>query len=209
MFHFKTLFFFTSNPYPPQQKYITRNISTLYINNTHSQNRFEILRFETIRNKNKGVAAPREGWALNKRERLGARQMGGWIQKKRFRNSESLWVTDGARTHDIWNHNPTLCQLSYSHHLRSSIYLVAKTFDGLLQTVNVNLQAAFKVGCFVLVDNVAFCQFVQHSCYFGQKSLGCCLVGGSTQSLHGVTSCSVVVLIRNPVCFGLANTFFG
>jgi hypothetical protein len=25
-------------------------------------------------------------------------------------------VADGARTHDHWNHNPGLYQLSYSHH---------------------------------------------------------------------------------------------
>lgn len=28
-----------------------------------------------------------------------------------------LWVTSGARTHDFWNHNPTLYQLSYGHHM--------------------------------------------------------------------------------------------
>ena len=25
-------------------------------------------------------------------------------------------VSDGIRTHDIWGHNPVLCQLSYTHH---------------------------------------------------------------------------------------------
>src|SRR5579885_926750 len=25
-------------------------------------------------------------------------------------------VTDGARTHNLWSHNPGLCQLSYGHH---------------------------------------------------------------------------------------------
>ena len=28
-----------------------------------------------------------------------------------------FWVTSGARTHDTRNHNPMLCQLSYSHHV--------------------------------------------------------------------------------------------
>ena len=28
-------------------------------------------------------------------------------------------VTSGARTHDTRNHNPMLCQLSYSHHICS------------------------------------------------------------------------------------------
>ena len=32
-------------------------------------------------------------------------------------NSISFWVTSGARTHDTRNHNPMLCQLSYSHHV--------------------------------------------------------------------------------------------
>ena len=27
----------------------------------------------------------------------------------------AFWVTSGARTHDTRNHNPMLCQLSYSH----------------------------------------------------------------------------------------------
>ena len=131
------------------------------------------------------------------------------LDKKRGELSfSSPGVTDGARTHDIWNHNPTLCQLSYSHHLRSSLYLVAKTCTGLLQTVNVNLQAAFEVGCFVLVNDVLLCEFVQHCSYFGKQSLSSSFVGGTTQCLHSVTSCSVVVLIRNPVSLGLANTFF-
>ena len=29
----------------------------------------------------------------------------------------AFWVTSGARTHDTRNHNPMLCQLSYSHHV--------------------------------------------------------------------------------------------
>ena len=32
-----------------------------------------------------------------------------------------VWVTSGARTHDIRNHNPTLCQLSYGHHIESGM----------------------------------------------------------------------------------------
>ena len=31
----------------------------------------------------------------------------------------AFWVTSGARTHDTRNHNPMLCQLSYSHHVCS------------------------------------------------------------------------------------------
>ena len=31
----------------------------------------------------------------------------------------AFWVTSGARTHDTRNHNPMLCQLSYSHHICS------------------------------------------------------------------------------------------
>ena len=34
----------------------------------------------------------------------------------------AFWVTSGARTHDTRNHNPMLCQLSYSHH----IYFLSK-----------------------------------------------------------------------------------
>lgn len=28
-----------------------------------------------------------------------------------------LWVSDGARTRDTWDHNPVLYQLSYTHHV--------------------------------------------------------------------------------------------
>ena len=41
------------------------------------------------------------------------------IHKKRVRKTLFLWVDSGARTHDTRNHNPMLCQLSYTHHLRA------------------------------------------------------------------------------------------
>ena len=28
-------------------------------------------------------------------------------------------VGDGTRTHNTWNHNPVLCQLNYTHHMRN------------------------------------------------------------------------------------------
>ena len=31
------------------------------------------------------------------------------------KQSRKNWVDDGARTHDNWNHNPGLYQLSYAH----------------------------------------------------------------------------------------------
>ena len=40
------------------------------------------------------------------------------VQKKTT-ISRLFWVTSGARTHDTRNHNPMLCQLSYSHHICS------------------------------------------------------------------------------------------
>ena len=40
------------------------------------------------------------------------------VQKKTT-ISRLFWVTSGARTHDTRNHNPMLCQLSYSHHIGS------------------------------------------------------------------------------------------
>ncbi len=30
-------------------------------------------------------------------------------------------VGDGTRTHNTWNHNPVLCQLNYTHHIRESM----------------------------------------------------------------------------------------
>ncbi len=36
-------------------------------------------------------------------------------------------VADGARTHDNWNHNPGLYQLSYSHHKNFFLNLVRPT----------------------------------------------------------------------------------
>ena len=44
------------------------------------------------------------------------------IYTKKDDRSRLFWVTSGARTHDTRNHNPMLCQLSYSHH----IWLVLK-----------------------------------------------------------------------------------
>ncbi len=41
------------------------------------------------------------------------------------RKKPSLWddfffsgVGDGTRTHNAWNHNPVLCQLNYTHHMK-------------------------------------------------------------------------------------------
>ena len=46
------------------------------------------------------------------------------IHKKRVRKTLFFFgVTSGARTHDTRNHNPMLCQLSYSHHVRKALVL--------------------------------------------------------------------------------------
>ncbi len=37
-------------------------------------------------------------------------------------------VSDGTRTHGHWGHNPVLCQLSYTHHLK--VYLTYYIFAG-------------------------------------------------------------------------------
>ena len=37
------------------------------------------------------------------------------MQKRHPLRMSFFWVTSGARTHDTRNHNPMLCQLSYSH----------------------------------------------------------------------------------------------
>ena len=39
------------------------------------------------------------------------------MQKRHPLRMSFFWVTSGARTHDTRNHNPMLCQLSYSHHV--------------------------------------------------------------------------------------------
>ena len=44
----------------------------------------------------------------------------GNLQKNK--GEEKRRAIDGARTRDIWNHNPTLCQLSYNRHKRA-IYI--------------------------------------------------------------------------------------
>ncbi len=36
---------------------------------------------------------------------------------RRERPQDLYGVGDGARTHDTRNHNPVLCQLSYTHHM--------------------------------------------------------------------------------------------
>ena len=46
---------------------------------------------------------------------MGSRQTTNHTKKDALQRL--LWVTSGARTHDTRNHNPMLCQLSYSHHI--------------------------------------------------------------------------------------------
>ena len=48
---------------------------------------------------------------------MGSRQTTNHTKKDALQRL--LWVTSGARTHDTRNHNPMLCQLSYSHHVAS------------------------------------------------------------------------------------------
>ena len=51
---------------------------------------------------------------------------GGKLQyKKRYRKRHNCiiygicyGVGDGTRTHNAWNHNPVLCQLNYTHHIK-------------------------------------------------------------------------------------------
>ena len=49
------------------------------------------------------------------------------VQKKTT-ISRLFWVTSGARTHDTRNHNPMLCQLSYSHHMRGALVEMFQSF---------------------------------------------------------------------------------
>ena len=58
----------------------------------------------------------------------------------------AFWVTSGARTHDTRNHNPMLCQLSYSHHI------------GLLSKPSAKVQ-----------QKMHMCKFFEEKMYFCMK----------------------------------------
>ena len=57
---------------------------------------------------------------------MGSRQ--ATSHKKKTTISRLFWVTSGARTHDTRNHNPMLCQLSYSHHMRGALVEMFQSF---------------------------------------------------------------------------------
>ena len=44
------------------------------------------------------------------------------------------WVTDGARTRDLRDHNPMLCQLSYDHQATQRFYQPAPLLQNLTLT---------------------------------------------------------------------------
>ena len=57
---------------------------------------------------------------------MGSRQTTNHTKKDALQRL--LWVTSGARTHDTRNHNPMLCQLSYSHHMRGALVEMFQSF---------------------------------------------------------------------------------
>jgi hypothetical protein len=47
------------------------------------------------------------------------------------RKANKKGVTDGARTHNRWSHNPELYRLSYGHHVASLITCTASIAESL------------------------------------------------------------------------------
>lgn len=53
-------------------------------------------------------------------------EMGIDVMRKRYELQGNFGVTDGTRTHDDWNHNPGLYQLSYGHRRDQQLDLLAE-----------------------------------------------------------------------------------
>ena len=62
------------------------------------------------------------------------------------------------------------------------------------------VKLGFQVSGFVLVDDVAFCKFVQKTKYFIQHSGSFLFVGAGTQSFHCVTGSFVNVTVAKTLC---------
>ena len=74
-------------------------------------------------------------------------------------------------------------------------------------SVNVQLQAALQVGCFVLVNHIVFGQFVQHGGHLRKQYYGCILFCGVTQRLHRVARGFVIIFVPSVLNLGLAHSF--
>ena len=65
----------------------------------------------------------------------------------------------------------------------------------------------FQIAGFVPMNDVAFCQFVQHRRNFFQQFAPDGFVGGGTQFAHSVTSGAGVVSVAQAAFFCLTNPF--
>lgn len=81
--------------------------------------------------------------------------------------------------------------------------------DGLFQRVNVELQAALQVGGFVLVDDIALGQLVQHAAYLGQQLHRFLLIGARADVPYGVTGGLVLIAITLVAGLALADALDG
>ena len=75
-------------------------------------------------------------------------------------------VGDGARTHDRWNHNPELCQLSYAHHCSGSLFYRVLT---VLQT-SAHCRSGFSRDQMVLRKQSRLKPLLQHARIFPGSS---------------------------------------
>ncbi len=70
-----------------------------------------------------------------------------------------------------------------------------------------DLEAAFEVACFVLVDDAGTGQFVEHCAHLGEERFGGGFVAGIAQGFYGVARCFVVVTVAQTACLRLADPF--
>ncbi len=76
----------------------------------------------------------------------------------------------------------------------------------LLQAVHMVGQLGLQVGGFVLMDDMALGQFVEHSNHFRIKIRGFLFVSGLSQLLNRITRCLCIITIMQPSLLGLSDS---
>ena len=80
--------------------------------------------------------------------------------------------------------------------------------DKNLQRIHVKLDAAFEISRFVLMNDIHFGKFIEHSGHFRKKNQSGLFIRRVTQRLHRVTRRFVVISVVRIFNGGLAYSFF-
>ncbi len=93
-------------------------------------------------------------------------------------------------------------------HLSADGWVLVYVLLDFLERVDVESYAAFEVSRFVLVDNVAFSELIEHSGYLGEKLFCRLFVGGVAKSSHRITGGLVIIFVAKPLYVGLTDSLF-